>query len=305
MPDENGVVEVHPTNNRLSEEQIALLKRTILDGASNDDVDTFVQICNKTGLDPFTRQICSVRRWSERDKKYLFSTQITIDGMRLIAERSSKYRGQDGPYWCGQDGEWKDVWLKAEPPYASKVGVYRQGFASVLWAVARFSGYTQTGKDGKPTGLWRKMPDLMLSKCAESLALRKAFPFELSGLYTQEEMSQAENGQDESETTLVLAPVGEAAVNANQKTKEEKKPTIKKCPKGTAKKIWDAFLEYFGNQDRAILEIKKLVDKSAKEWDEEDAKLLQLHLEYIRKKSSEKEEEGTKDGSEDNPDMKK
>lgn len=140
------------------------------------------ETCERTGLSWKQRHVYLIQRGGK------WQVTVSIDGFRLIANQDPEYAGQDGPLWCmAPDGAWTDIPPDKEP-YACKVGAVRNkaGVLSTTWGVAKFKDYNPG------MGLWKKFPSTMIAKCAEMLALRKALPGKLGGLYGVEEMDQAE-----------------------------------------------------------------------------------------------------------------
>ncbi len=178
--------------------QLAVLQQTgIGEQVTKAEMASFLHLCQRTGLDPFARQIYLIGRWDKKAGREVFRPQTGIDGYRIVAqrtcERTRQSLGYEDTVWCGEDGQWTDVWLSPDPPAAAKVTVLRDG--KRFPAIARWSEYVPTDRDGKPTGLWVKRHAAQLEKCAEALALRKAFPNDMAGVYTTEEMEQADNPQ--------------------------------------------------------------------------------------------------------------
>jgi phage recombination protein Bet len=176
------------------EDRIEVLKEQIARGATDAELELFAMVCQRTKLDPFARQIWFYRRRAN-DPPII---QASIDGLRLIAERTGQYQGQRGPEWCGSDGKWREVWLQADPPAAARVGVVRRGFSLPLWSVAVWERAKQTywhaeSKSQRLMPLWERYGPEMLAKTAEAHGLKRAFPQETSGL----EVADVPNLEDE------------------------------------------------------------------------------------------------------------
>lgn len=165
---------------KFNDEQLKLIKTQIAKDCTNDELSLFLYQCKRTGLDPLTRQIYAIKRSGR------MTIQTSIDGFRVIAERSGTYAGQDEPIWIDDE---KGL------PVKCTVTVYRfspngQRYPAGV-GVAYFKEYYPN-----PMNLQKTMPHTMIAKVAEALALRKAFPQDLSGLYTADEMQQATEPQE-------------------------------------------------------------------------------------------------------------
>lgn len=219
----------------LSRDKIELIKKTVAKGATDLELELFFHACKRTGLDPLMKQIYAIKRWDSKDKIEKMTFQTGIDGYRLIADRTGFYAGSsDAEYVLGPDGF----------PDVAKVTVTKlvSGIPCQFISSARWAEYVQLSKEGIPTSMWKKMPFLMLAKCAEALALRKAFPAELSGVYTHEEMQQA----DEQQATPTQAYTAHKATAA-KKIAELKTEGLKKTSDAAPPLDWDAFLDYAGD----------------------------------------------------------
>ena len=184
----------------LSPDQVDLIKRTIAKGATDDELQMFLHICQRTGLDPFAKQIYAVKRWDKNARREVMAVQTGIDGYRLVAERTGRYAPGREPtltYDAHDQLETATSYVKKQTP---------DGTWHEVAATAHFAEYAQVTKEGTPTKFWQQMPRVMLSKVAEALALRRAFPADLSGIYTHEEMAQADTGTEPAPTSPAALP---------------------------------------------------------------------------------------------------
>lgn len=201
---ENVIVNRNPAAtgvelfNKMTRPQVELMKRTVAKGATDDELMLFLNVCVGSNLNPFLRQVHFVKRWDNRAGKEIGTIQVGIDGFRSIAESGSQYAGSDDAVFRDEREESFTInkaKVTRKIPGSATVCVYKlmAGTRYPFTATARWDEYYPGEKNGY---MWHKMPYNQLSKCAEALALRKAFPKLLSGIYEPAEMDQAGPSQE-------------------------------------------------------------------------------------------------------------
>lgn len=232
--------EIAPTDvfGKLSKSQLELIKRTVAKGASDDELRLFLQVCKGANLNPFLKQVFLVPRWDAKEGREVRAIQVSIDGFRAIAEEGGGYAGNEDAvfgeekeieYESGPDS--KKVKHKIIAPESAKVTVYKivEGQRYPFTATARWSEYYPGAKMGFQ---WHIRPYLMLGKCAEALALRKAFPKLLSGMYAQEELDRGQSettGDQKAQTaiTTIHKMIDEATIEQLEELRGKVKKTTK------------------------------------------------------------------------------
>lgn len=164
--------------------QQQMIRDTYANGADAREFEVLMEVAKLRRLNPMLKQIHFVKRWNKDLGRHTWSAQVSVDGLRAIAERTGKYDGQDEPEFGPMEGGF---------PSFARLKVYRKDWSRPAVGTAYWSEYVQRSKDGGPTRFWKEMPRVMLAKCAEAIAMRKAFPEDMGGLYVDEEMQQADN----------------------------------------------------------------------------------------------------------------
>lgn len=220
---------IAPTNGTpemFNPKHLQLIKDSYFKGSSNEEFELFIHVCKRTGLDPAFKQIHPVPRWDNKLKRNTLTFQVGIDGFRLIAERTGRYApGRQPTYEYDKEGK-----LMSATAYVKKQTA--DGTWHEIAATAFYKEYVQRTKDGKIMGMWAQMEHNQLAKCAESLALRKAFPGDLSGLYTKEEMDQADIKEASPDIEIIQQPL-----TVTQEQSEELSSIVSECDPATQQKF--------------------------------------------------------------------
>ena len=230
--------------------ELKAMKNQYAKEASPEQFELWIAECRNRGLVPVkdvVLQIRATKEWNPDTRQKEFTKKAvhitTIQALRKLAERTGKYAGQLPSIWIYLDGSGNRVEsdiplpesngsVKPRVPWAAKASVVRKGFDQPVVVPARFEAYAQyfsADNTKQLNSTWANRGPEQLEKCAEALALRKAFPEELGGLYLQEEFTDEETVAATAQPSTENVPTQVvAAVPAQVKAAEPPKPVARK-----------------------------------------------------------------------------
>lgn len=191
-----------PAARTYTQEQRELVRNTVAQGATDVELDYFLQYTAAKGLDPFAKEAWFIKSQDYTDKrgrhvKGRVQIMTGIEGFFRIANSHPQYDGVEheyGPELSVSIGEGKAIktheWIESL--------VYRKDRKRPERRRAYWNEFSQelVTYSGK-LSLWAQKPRYMLEKCADAIALRKAFPQELGDLYVAEEMPREYSADEE------------------------------------------------------------------------------------------------------------
>lgn len=260
----NTALTIAEDQTGFTDQQIAALRQIGLGANTQADVEVFFHQAKRSGLDPFRREIYMITRKTKNGPKA--TIQTGIDGFYKIADRVTRATGGTWgipeTLWCGPNGQWRDVWLEETPPAAAKVTVERNG--------SRFTTVATSAEYNAGSPMWQKMPARMIAKCAEALAIRRAFPDDLSGLYTSEEMAQADSPAPAPRPQAQQSQGGSRLAQAMGQRPQPQQPAAPQPEPWVAQ--WAQLKEALASaglapeEDRGDLWLAKLTELTGAEW---------------------------------------
>ncbi|NYE57195.1 RecT family recombinase [Carboxydothermus ferrireducens] len=269
LPNQNQSIIEAPT---LTREQIELVKNTVAKGATDDELQMFLHICQRYGLDPFRKELV----FQKLGGQVTFIT--SRDGYLKIAMQDPNYRGlQSAVVREGDEFEF----IPSEFQVRHKFGKTR-GKIQGAWAIAYHAkrnpmvAYVEFAEYVNPNSpTWKKYPSAMIQKVAEVFVLRRQF--NISGVVAKEEISY--EAEDETvveipaakvtvepaepiQAEVVVEPVPEVQEEVQAEVVTEPAPTAEPTQEPAKAKVEDKAVTVFvmANKDGKVIEACDVAD---------------------------------------------
>lgn len=197
--------------------QIKTIKATVAADTNALEFDLFMEACRSYRLDPFRKQIHAVVYNKDKADKRKMAIIVSRDGLRVLAQRCQDYRPASEPaqiiYDKSLEGPtnpkgiasvtvrlWKQDSMGHWYPVIGEAHWDEFAPVSEEWAWDDASGKRKpTGRKALADGNWTKMPIVMITKCAESQALRAGWPDQFGSIHSEEEMDRLKTDVSASE----------------------------------------------------------------------------------------------------------